>query len=90
MAYSPAWRLHWLQERQLPGLRAVARRHAPVLEEFTADLGAGREVVFLVIPAPRVLVDCPTCWAQRRIWEPAEDGSLIPLLCPGCEGRGRV
>lgn len=82
MAYSPAWRVHWLQERQLPALVATARRHAPVLEEFVVvDLAPGRAVV---MPPLR---PCGYCWGQRKVFDVTELG-LCPVLCPRCAGDG--
>lgn len=90
VAYSPAWRHHWRQRRQEPGLRATARRHRPVLEELSGgaleymDIAPGRDV-----PVP-LAVFCALCFGQRRIWEPAEDGTLLPVVCEACGGAGRV
>lgn len=36
-----------------------------------------------------VLVPCPACWGQRRIFCYAQNGEgLIPRTCPACRGSG--
>jgi hypothetical protein len=32
---------------------------------------------------------CPTCWGQRRIWEPGPLG-LLPVWCEDCRGTGSL
>lgn len=95
MSFSSVWDRRELQQRLLPGLRATAARHRPVLEEWSVDLAPGREVRDLVAPlaelAPVRLPQrpCPKCWGQKRIWEPGVLG-LVPVVCDGCAGRGLV
>jgi hypothetical protein len=83
VSYSPIYARRELQARVLPMVRAVADRWRPHLEEWSVDLGAGRE---LVIPSgpPR---PCAHCWGQRRVWEGGVLG-LVPLLCERCAGSG--
>jgi hypothetical protein len=85
-----------LQARILPELRAVVRRHEPVLQEWSVDLGAGRDVVDLLAPLAELPpvrlpagppIPCQWCWGQRRLWESGVLG-LVPLICERCSGSG--
>lgn len=42
---------------------------------------------------PRVQVECGWCWGSRVVLEKLELGAYyehIPVVCPGCDGAGRV
>jgi hypothetical protein len=83
VSYWPGHPRRELQARVLPMVRAVADRWRPQLEEWSVDLGAGRE---LVIPAgpPR---PCAHCWGQRKVFEPGPLG-YFAVLCGRCAGSG--
>jgi hypothetical protein len=53
-----------------------------------SDWRRGRREPWTVWLRTRSIV-CPTCWGQRRIWEPGPLG-LLPVLCETCRGRGQI
>jgi hypothetical protein len=84
VSFHPCHERRALQARILPELRAVVRRHEPVLQEWhVVDLAPGRELLFPVGPP----IPCQWCWGQRRLWESGVLG-LVPLICERCSGSG--
>jgi hypothetical protein len=46
-------------------------------------------------PLELLWAQCPTCWGQRKIWEPQEAANgegviLVAHACDGCLGIGEV
>jgi hypothetical protein len=96
VSFHPCHERRALQARILPELRAVVRRHEPVLQEWVVDLAPGREVVDLLAPLaelPPVRLPsgpptpCAHCHGQRRILEPGPLG-YIAVVCGRCHGAG--
>jgi hypothetical protein len=90
MAFSSVWDRRNLQQRILPEIRAVMRRHEPVLQEW---LGGGPCVLELppaAVAPPRAAghpIPCQWCYGQRKILEPSALG-FVPVLCERCGGTG--
>lgn len=85
-----------LQARVLPMLHGVADRWRPQLQEWSVDLGAGREVAERLAPLAELPpvrlpagppIPCAHCHGQRRILEPGPLG-YIAVLCGRCHGAG--
>ena len=88
MAFSNVWDRRNLQLRIIPEIRAVMRRHEPVLQEW---LGGGPCVLRLPPPVPArpatPPLPCQWCYGQRMILETSELG-LVPVRCDRCAGTG--
>ena len=56
----------------------------PTLWRGWADWRAGRSGPWSVWASTR---PCPTCWGQRKVWEPGPLG-LMPVWCEDCGGTG--